>query len=146
MQKELVKHMADGSSDFYFMINPYFPTPEMIEELSKNLFHLVRYYPSNQKVISQKIKKLENINLPLIGVNGSCEAIRIFLQNYSQKALVTIPNFNEWEITDHVQISYKATIEEIRETIRKNHSVPRKSIIKPINIGPVIAPMKIARK
>ncbi|MCK4589143.1 MAG: aminotransferase class I/II-fold pyridoxal phosphate-dependent enzyme [Nanoarchaeota archaeon] len=121
MQKELVQHMVDGSEDFYFMINPYFPTLEMIDELNQNMIHLIRYYPSNQKTISEKIKRLENINLPLIAVNGSCEAIRIFLQNYSKKALVTVPNFNEWEITNHIPIRYDATQEEIKQAISQNN-------------------------
>jgi len=121
MQKELVKHVSDGSGDFYFMINPFFPTKEMIEELNSNMNHLIRYYPSDQKTIAEKIKKLENINLPLIAVNGSCEAIRVFLQNYAKKALVTVPNFNEWEITNHVPIRYDATTKEIKQAIAQNN-------------------------
>ncbi len=120
MEKQLVTHMVDDHENFYFMINPYFPTKKMMKEVGKNLLHLVRYYPSNQKVISEKIKALENISLPLIAVNGSCEAIRVFLQNYAQKALVTVPNFNEWEITNHVSVKYDATTEEIRGAIRTN--------------------------
>lgn len=119
MQKQLVAHMINDSDNFYFMINPYFPTEEMLVELSRSLPHLIRYYPSNQKVIAEKIKKLENIDLPLIAVNGSCEAIRVFMQNYSKKALVTVPNFNEWEITEHVPIAYNASAGEIRGVIRK---------------------------
>lgn len=132
MQKELIQHMADSSDDFYFMINPFFPTPEMIAELAKNMDHLIRYYPSNQKTIAEKIKRLENINLPLIAVNGSCEAIRIFLQNYSKKALVTVPNFNEWEITNHIPIKYDAPIEEIKQAI-VDHSIDTVCICNPNN-------------
>ena len=119
MQEQLVGHMEDDSDNFYFMINPYFPTAEMFKELADNLPHLIRYYASNQKVISEKIKKLEGIDLPLIAVNGSCEAIRVFLQNYTKKSLVTVPNFNEWEITEHVPIAYNASTNEVREAIRR---------------------------
>jgi len=120
MEKQLKTHLKEDKENFYFMINPYFPTKRMLREAAKNLNHLVRYYPSDQKTISRKIKKLENINLPLIAVNGSCEAIRIFLQNYSKKALVTVPNFNEWEITNHVNIAYNAPKEEITRAIKKH--------------------------
>lgn len=119
MQEQLIGHMENDADNFYFMINPYFPTPEMFAELSRNLPHLIRYYASNQKVISEKIRKLEGIKLPLIAVNGSCEAIRVFLQNYTKKSLVTVPNFNEWEITEHVSISYNASTDEIREAIKR---------------------------
>lgn len=114
-----MRHMDDDSNNFYFMINPYFPTQEMFTELGSNLPHLIKYYASNQKVISEKIKRLENINLPLIAVNGSCEAIRVFMQNYAKKALVTVPNFNEWEITEHIPIAYNASTDEIRKAIRE---------------------------
>lgn len=117
MQAQLVKHMDDDQDNYYFMINPYFPTQEMFAEIAANLPHLIRYYSSNQKTISEKIKKLENISRPLIAVNGSCEAIRIFLQHFTKKVLVTVPNFNEWEIVDHIKIPYNATTEEIRAAI-----------------------------
>ncbi|MBU0459605.1 MAG: aminotransferase class I/II-fold pyridoxal phosphate-dependent enzyme [Nanoarchaeota archaeon] len=120
MQEQLKTHMADDADNFYFMINPYFPTAEMFAELSENLPHLIRYYSSYQKVIAEKIKKLEGIDLPLIAVNGSCEAIRVFLQQYTKKCLVAVPNFNEWEITDHVPINYDASTDEVRIAIREN--------------------------
>lgn len=132
MQAQLVTHMDKGEDNFYFMINPYFPTKKMFKGLNKNLPHLIRYYPSDQKTIAEKIKKLENLDLPLIAVNGSCEAIRIFLQHCSKKALVTIPNFNEWEITDHINIPYNASAEEIRKAI-KEHQVDAVCFCNPNN-------------
>ncbi len=112
--------MDDDTHNFYFMINPYFPTPKMMDRVSKNLPHLIRYYPSNQKIISGKIKKIEKTNLPLIAVNGSCEAIRIMLRQNCKKKLVMVPNFNEWEITDHIPIAYNASTREIMDSIQKN--------------------------
>ncbi|MBW2976273.1 aminotransferase class I/II-fold pyridoxal phosphate-dependent enzyme [Candidatus Woesearchaeota archaeon] len=111
--------MVNSELDFYFMINPYFPTKEMIGAINKKIENLLKYYPSNQKVIAEKIKKLEGIDLPLIAVNGSCEAIRVFMQNFAKLALVTVPNFNEYEISNHVPIAYNASTEEIRQAIRK---------------------------
>ena len=132
MQKQLVTRMKDSSDNFYFMINPYFPTDEIMNQLKNDLLHLIRYYPSNQKVISEKVKRLENVTIPLLTVNGSCEAIRILLQNYSTKALVTVPNFNEWEISNHVPIPYNATTDEIRQAIQQ-HEVDTVCFCNPNN-------------
>lgn len=119
-EEQLIHHMADDTHNFYFMINPYFPTPKMITKISENLSHLIRYYPSSQEIISGKIQKVENIDLPLIAANGSCEAIRIMLQQNSGKKLVTVPNFNEWEITDYIPMAYDASTREIMDAIKKN--------------------------
>ena len=121
MQKQLIKHMEDSNCNFYFMINPYFPTKEIIKKLNENMENLLKYYPSNQKIISEKIQKLEDISIPLIAVNGSCEAIKIFMQNFTKLSLVTVPNFNEFEISNHIPIKYDSTTEEIREAIKKYH-------------------------
>lgn len=120
-EEQLIQHMDDDTHNFYFMINPYFPTPGMMKTIGDNLAHLIRYYPSNQKVISEKIKKVENIDLPVIAVNGSCEAIRIMLQQHPGKKLVTVPNFNEWEITDHIPIAHDASTGEIMDAIKQNN-------------------------
>ncbi len=121
MQDQLIRHMDDDTHNFYFMINPYFPSPGMMTKISENLPHLIRYYPSNQEVIAGKIKNVEKIDLPLLAVNGSCEAIRILLQQTPGRKLVTVPNFNEWEITEHLPIAYDATTQEIMDAIEKNH-------------------------
>jgi len=133
MEQQLTTHLQDDSDNFYFMINPYFPTKKMLRELSKNLPHLVRYYSSYQKVIADKIKKLENIDLPLVAVNGSCEAIKIFLQNFSKNALVTVPNFNEWEISNHINIPYNASTEEIRNALKNNLEIDTACFCNPNN-------------
>jgi len=111
--------MVDGSDDFYMMINPYFPTREMLEKISANLLHLIRYYPSDQQTIARKVQALEGVSRPLLVANGSCEAISIFLQRHISKALVTVPNFNEWEACEHVPISYDASTAEFIEAIDK---------------------------
>lgn len=121
VEKDLITHLTSNQGNFYFMINPYFPTPAMFEAIKNNVSHLVKYYSSDQKTIGAKIKQLEKVDLPLAAVNGSCEAIRIFLQNFAKKVLVTVPNFNEWEITDHINIAYNASAEEIRQAIRANN-------------------------
>ncbi len=120
MQKQLIRHMKEDDCNFYFMINPYFPTKRIIKRLNGEMENLLKYYPSNQKVISEKIRRLEGIDIPLIAVNGSCEAIRIFMQNFTKLSLVTVPNFNEFEISDHIPIKYDSTAEEIREAIKKH--------------------------
>lgn len=112
--------MKEDIHNFYFMINPYFPTKEMIRQVKKNLPHLIRYYPSSQEMIAEKIKQLEPVDMPLIAVNGSSEAIRVLLLHFQGRVLVTVPNFNEWEIADHHPIAYNASTSEIMASIREN--------------------------
>lgn len=121
MQEQLLNHHTSNSKDdFFFMINPFFPTKSMISELNKNMHHLIMHYPSWEQTISKKIQKLENVKIPLIATNGSCEAIKVFLQNCSKRALVLVPTFDEWLITNHVTLPYNASAEEIKASIHSN--------------------------
>ncbi len=40
--------------DFCFIANPYYPTPEMLEDLQRNLPNLIKSYPSSNPLTSQK--------------------------------------------------------------------------------------------
>src|ERR1700685_1231655 len=40
--------------DFCFIANPYYPTPEMLEDLQRNLRNLIKSYPSSNPLMSQK--------------------------------------------------------------------------------------------
>lgn len=120
MQEQLRTHLADDADNFYFMINPYFPTPEMVKQVGENLAHLIRYYPSDQRTIAGKIKNIEGISRPLIAANGSCEVIRILLRRHRGKKLVLVPNFNEWEIADHIPMACDAPGEDIAAAIEEN--------------------------
>ena len=117
METQLARHLTDDTDNFYFMINPYFPTPGMMARVRADLDHLIRYYPSNQRTIAEKIRQIDAVDLPLIAANGSCEAIRILLRRHRGKKLVLVPNFNEWEITDHIPIPHDASTERIAAAI-----------------------------
>src|SRR5437879_10713048 len=40
--------------DFCFIANPYYPTPEMLQHLQRNLPNLIKSYPSSSPFMSQK--------------------------------------------------------------------------------------------
>lgn len=132
MQEQLINHLTDDSDNFYFMINPYFPTPGMMDQIRSNLDHLIRYYPSGLQAIVKKIRHIEGIKRPMIAANGSCEAIRIMLRRYRGKTLVLVPNFNEWEISEHVPIDYNASTQRIAQAI-KTHKIDLVCICNPNN-------------
>lgn len=119
VQDQLVRHMENDENNFYFMINPFFPTDAMMKTVGRHLPHLIRYYPSGAAEIAGKIRAVEKINRPLIPVNGSCEAIRVLLFNHPGKKLVLVPNFNEWEIRSHHRLPHDAPTPSISETIEK---------------------------
>jgi threonine-phosphate decarboxylase len=40
--------------DFCFIANPYYPTPEMLQDLQQNLPNLIKSYPSSNPLVSQQ--------------------------------------------------------------------------------------------
>ncbi len=63
--------------DFCFIANPYYPTPEMLEDLKENFPNLIKSYPSSSPVTSQKnLAAVLHVNPDnLIIGNGATELI-----------------------------------------------------------------------
>ena len=63
--------------DFCFIANPYYPTPEMLDDLQRNLPNLIKSYPSSNPLMSQQnLAAVLNVNPDnlMIG-NGATELI-----------------------------------------------------------------------
>src|SRR5271155_3426277 len=65
--------------DFCFIANPYYPTPEMIEDLQRNLPNLIKSYPSSNPQLSQKnLAEVLDVNPEhLVVGNGATELITL---------------------------------------------------------------------
>lgn len=84
--------------DFCFIANPYYPTPEMMEDLQRNLPNLIKSYPSSNPLISQRhlaaVLHVDPENL-IIG-NGATELIALMNMTLIDRIAVPIPTFGEY--------------------------------------------------
>jgi len=84
--------------DFCFIANPYYPTPEMLQDLQQNLPSLIKSYPSSNPILSQQnLAAVLNVapeNL-IIG-NGATELIVLINTTLIDRIAVPIPTFGEY--------------------------------------------------
>lgn len=84
--------------DFCFIANPYYPTPEMLEDLQRNLPNLIKSYPTSNPLMSQKnlAAVLEVDPERLIIGNGATELITLIDMTLIDRIAVPIPTFGEY--------------------------------------------------
>jgi histidinol-phosphate/aromatic aminotransferase/cobyric acid decarboxylase-like protein len=91
--------------DFCFIANPYYPTPEMLEDLQQNLPNLIKSYPSSNPWISQQhLGEVLQVNpRHLIIGNGATELITLINTTLIDRVVVPIPTFGEYieKLKDH---------------------------------------------
>ena len=84
--------------DFCIPINPYFPSPEFIEELRQRLGEILRYYPSDNATVSHHLSSFLGLDAANVVVaNGSTELISWINERLITSDLVTdVPTFGRW--------------------------------------------------
>jgi histidinol-phosphate/aromatic aminotransferase/cobyric acid decarboxylase-like protein len=84
--------------DFCIPCNPYFPTPEMFEELSRELKNILKYYPSDSATITAKLASVLGLHPQTVAMaNGSTELITwIDHLLISESVAIPIPTFGRW--------------------------------------------------
>jgi threonine-phosphate decarboxylase len=91
--------------DFCFIANPYYPTPEMLQDLQHNLPNLIKSYPSSSPFMSQKnlADVLHVTPDHLIVGNGATELIVLINTTLIDRIAVPIPTFGEYieKLRDH---------------------------------------------
>ncbi|MET0134533.1 MAG: histidinol-phosphate transaminase [Kibdelosporangium sp.] len=98
---ELTRGMGDGGqqiADFCIPCNPYFPTPQMFAELSKNLEQVLKYYPSDSGTIATRLARILRLNPATIAMsNGSTELIT-WMDHlwFKESVAIPIPTFGRW--------------------------------------------------
>jgi threonine-phosphate decarboxylase len=84
--------------DFCFIANPYYPTPEMLEDMQRRLPSLIKSYPSSNPLMSQShlaaVLHVEPENL-IIG-NGATELIVLINTFLIERIAVPVPTFGEY--------------------------------------------------
>lgn len=89
---------AKDMIDFCFIANPYYPTPEMLEDLKQNFPNLIKSYPSSSPILSQKhLAKVLRVNPEnLIVGNGATELIVLINTTLIDRIAVPVPTFGEY--------------------------------------------------
>lgn len=86
-----------GMLDFCYLINPYFPSSVMINEMKSNFQTLLSQYPSGlntQNLLAGKLFSIEEDQI-LVG-NGAAELIRSLDQILVGSVGIIYPSFNEY--------------------------------------------------
>lgn len=83
--------------DFCYLVNPYFLSSPIIEELEKNFRVLLSEYPSGIKVNSKLASNCWNIKEEyVIPGNGAAELIKILMENIDGRIGIIRPTFEEY--------------------------------------------------
>ena len=103
--------------DFCYLVNPYFPPQQMIDEIKSSFETLMREYPSGMRVNSLLAGKYFSIKQDYVVVgNGAAELIKAFIERHTSKMGVIYPTFEEYpnrSIKDNI-ISYLPTNDDMQ--------------------------------
>jgi histidinol-phosphate/aromatic aminotransferase/cobyric acid decarboxylase-like protein len=97
---DLARSAGEGVEivDFCIPCNPYFPTQEMFDELSRDLKNILKYYPSDSTSITKKLCSVLNLHPQTVAMaNGSTELITwIDHLLIKESVAIPIPTFGRW--------------------------------------------------
>jgi histidinol-phosphate/aromatic aminotransferase/cobyric acid decarboxylase-like protein/choline kinase len=83
--------------DYCYLVNPYFPTKAMMNEMKASFAELLQNYPSGLNVQNLLAAKLFNVDTDCILTgNGAAELIRAVSSTLRGKVGVIYPTFNEY--------------------------------------------------
>ena len=70
--------------DFCYLVNPYFPTPRVVDEMKANFETLLTQYPSGMKVNTIIASKCFGVSEPyIVPGNGAAELIKVLMEDAS---------------------------------------------------------------
>jgi histidinol-phosphate/aromatic aminotransferase/cobyric acid decarboxylase-like protein len=89
---------GNGPVDFCIPCNPYFPTPQMFDEMSARLRDIITYYPSSADTITAELCSLLQLPPQAVAMgNGSTELITWIDHLLVRESLaVPVPTFGRW--------------------------------------------------
>ena len=83
--------------DFCYLVNPYFPPKQMLDEIKASFETLLREYPSGMRVNSLLAAKNFSLKQEYIAVgNGAAELIKVLIERHTAKIGVIYPTFEEY--------------------------------------------------
>ena len=95
---ELTRKGAGELVDFCIPCNPYFPTPEMFDELSKNLESMLKFYPSDSSQIADQLSKVLGLNPATLAMSNGCTELITWMDHLwiHDSVAIPIPTFGRW--------------------------------------------------
>lgn len=86
-----------GILDSFYLVNPYYPTPRLQEELAANFHTLLTEYPSGMKINSLLAAEYFNIKKEyILPGNGAAEVIKALMEILPGKMGALHPTFEEY--------------------------------------------------
>lgn len=86
-----------GLIDFCYLVNPFYPTPKLLDEIKANFERLIREYPSGMEVNSLLAAKNFGLQKDHIVVgNGAAELIKSLMEKLPGKIGMALPTFEEY--------------------------------------------------
>ncbi|MFE5889106.1 pyridoxal phosphate-dependent aminotransferase [Streptomyces sp. NPDC056462] len=96
----LTREGGDGAGpvDFCIPCNPYFPTPEMFQDMGARLRDIITYYPSSADTITAELCSLLQLPPQCVAMgNGSTELITWIDHLMVRESLaIPVPTFGRW--------------------------------------------------
>ncbi|MDR1644542.1 MAG: aminotransferase class I/II-fold pyridoxal phosphate-dependent enzyme [Tannerellaceae bacterium] len=84
-------------TDFCYLVNPYFPSEKLLEEMESNFRILLTAYPSGMEVNAQLAARFTGIRpAQMVAGNGAAELIRAFLLHNNVRTGIVLPTFDEY--------------------------------------------------
>lgn len=83
--------------DYCYLVNPYFPSPKLLDEMRANFDILLTEYPSGMYVNTLLASKCFGVKEPyVLPGNGAAELIKSLMENIDGKLGVIYPTFEEY--------------------------------------------------
>ena len=83
--------------DFCFLVNPFFPSQRMLDEMKASFLTLLTEYPSGMKVNALLASKCWGVSEKyIVPGNGAAELIKFLMDNLNGKLGVIRPSFEEY--------------------------------------------------
>jgi histidinol-phosphate/aromatic aminotransferase/cobyric acid decarboxylase-like protein/choline kinase len=83
--------------DFCYLVNPFYPSQKLLDEIKANFERLITEYPSGMGVNSLLVAKYFGLKQEHIVVgNGAAELIKSFMENLKGKVGLVLPTFEEY--------------------------------------------------
>lgn len=120
--------------DFCYLVNPYFPPAQMVEEMKASFEVLMSQYPSGAAQQSLLAAKIWNI-LPdqVVVGNGAAELISSLGKILNGKCAIPYPTFNEYPerfaametvpvaVSSSSKENFTYTVDDVLETVKKEN-------------------------
>ena len=86
-----------GLRDYTYLVNPYFPTSRMRDEMKNSFDVLLENYPSGQRVNSLLVAKIFGLKIGTVAIgNGASELIQAWMEMLVGKIGFVYPTFEEY--------------------------------------------------